>query len=193
MIYFSPTGEVPVDLDYVQLLSRWLHITAAVTAAGGAMFMKFALHPAVQTLPETVRGEVREAVRSRWAKIVMASITVLLITGLYNFVVILKTYELPKGTYHAIFGVKFLLAMAIFFLASVLVGRSEMAKKVRADAGKWLTALVAMILLLLLSSTTLRVLRDHAPKKGVAAAQPTTATTITTTTTNTATSTPAGS
>jgi len=35
-----------VDLDVLQTVSRWLHITAAVTAGGGALFMKLALHPA---------------------------------------------------------------------------------------------------------------------------------------------------
>ncbi len=69
------------EIDPVQLLSRWLHIVAAVTAAGGAIFMKLALHPAAETLPEAERKQLREAVRSRWAKVVMAAITVLLVTG----------------------------------------------------------------------------------------------------------------
>jgi len=152
-----------VDLDYVLVVSRWLHITAAVTAGGGAMFMKFALHPAVQSLPEEQRPAIREAVRKRWSKVVMASIAVLLATGLYNFMVIVKAYELKGTPYHPIFGVKVLLALAVFFVASVLVGRSEMAQRVRANAGKWLTAVVAMLLVLLALSSVLKNL-PHNPK-----------------------------
>jgi hypothetical protein len=73
-----------------------------------------------------------------------------------------------KGTpYHPIFGVKFLLALAIFFLASVLVGRSDMARKARENAATWLTALVAMILVLLALSSMLKSIRDRAEHKAV--------------------------
>ena len=146
-----------MEIDYVQLLSRWLHITAAVAAGGGAIFMKFALHPATETLPGDTRAELREAVRSRWAKVVHTAIAVLLLTGLFNFMLIVKRYDVPKG-YHAVFGVKFLLAMAIFFFGSVLVGRGELAKKLRAAAGKWLTVLVVLLLGLLLASSTLKIM-----------------------------------
>jgi uncharacterized membrane protein len=151
------------NFDFVQLLSRWLHITAAVAAGGGAIFMKVALHPATETLPGDTRAELREAVRSRWAKVVHGAILILLLTGLFNFMLILKRYDVPKGLYHGIFGLKFLLAMAIFFLGSVLVGRGELAKKLRANAGKWLTVLVVLLLGLLLASSTLRIM-PHTPK-----------------------------
>lgn len=151
-----------MDLDVVQIVSRWLHITAAVTAGGGALFMKLALHPAVESLPPEMRDAVRSAVRARWAKVVMISIAVLLATGLYNLVVILQTYDLKGTPYHAIFGMKFLLAIAIFFLASVLVGRSEMAQKARQNAGYWLTVLTAMLLVLLALSAVLKNLPHKA-------------------------------
>ena len=154
-----------MDIDYVQLLSRWLHITAAVAAGGGAIFMKIALHPATETLPGDTRANLREAVRSRWAKVVHTAVALLLLTGLFNFMLIIKRYDVPKG-YHAVFGVKFLLAMAIFFLGSVLVGRGELAKKLRAAAGKWLTVLVVFLLGLLLASSTLKTLprTEKAPR-----------------------------
>jgi uncharacterized membrane protein len=154
-----------VDIDVVQLVSRWLHITAAVTAAGGALFMKLALHPASETLPAEARQSLREAVRGRWSKVVMISIAVLFVTGLYNFIMIAKTYELKGTPYHMIFGVKFLLAFAIFFLASVLVGRSDMARKARENAAKWLTVLVTLIVVLLALSSVLKSIRDASARK----------------------------
>lgn len=154
------------SLDLVQLLSRWLHILSAVTAGGGVLFMKFALHPASETLPEDARGALREAVRSRWSKVVHAAVAVLLVTGFYNFFLNLRTYELPK-VYHPIFGVKFLLAMGVFFLGIVLVGRSDLAQRMRAEAGKWLTLSAALLALLILASSTLRQL-PHVPKTAAA-------------------------
>lgn len=152
-----------MDFDVVTFVSRWLHVTAAVTAGGGALFMKLALHPAAEVLPAESRTILREAVRSRWSKVVRASIAVLLATGLFNFFTIMKTYELKGTPYHAIFGAKFLLAMAIFGLASVLVGRSDLAKRLREDAGKWLTILVSMLIVLLALSSALKNL-PHVPK-----------------------------
>ena len=84
------------------------------------------------------------------------SITVLLVTGFYNFLRINSAYVLKGTPYHALFGVKVLLAFGIFALASFLVGRSNVGQKLRANAGKWLTVLVTLVLLVLLLSSTLK-------------------------------------
>ncbi len=147
-----------MDFDVVMFVSRWLHILAAVTAAGGAIFMKIALHPASETLAEEPRKALREGVRSRWSKVVMIAITVLLATGIFNFLKINSAFVLKGTPYHAIFGVKFLLAMGVFALASILVGRSALAQKLRADAGKWLTILVTLMVVLIGLSSALKTL-----------------------------------
>lgn len=157
-----------MNIDVVQLISRWLHIVAAVTAGGGALFMLLALHPATQTLPDGVRNDFRDAVRARWKKVVMAAIGILLLTGGYNFVVIVMNYQLPRPWYHMIFGIKFLLAMAIFALASLLVGRTDLAKQMRSNAGKWLTLLAGLLLTLILLSSALKLM-PHDPKSAAAA------------------------
>lgn len=158
-----------MEFDVVAFLSRWLHIVAAVTAAGGAIFMKLALHPASETLAEEPRKALREAVRARWAKVVGMAVGVLLLTGLYNFMTIVQRYNLPRPWYHAAFGVKFLLALGVFFLASILVGKTELAQKLRAQAGKWLTLLVGLILLVLALSSFLKTL-PHVEKTAVPSA-----------------------
>ena len=144
------------DIDFVQLISRWLHITAAATAVGGAMFMKFALHPASETLATEEKKQLREAVRARWAKVVHGAIAVLLATGFYNFMMMVKTYDFKGTLYQPIFGVKFILAIGIFGLAEMLVGRGKAAQKLRENAGKWLSVLVALFLVLLFLSSTLK-------------------------------------
>lgn len=152
-----------MDFDVVMFFSRWLHILAAVTAAGGAIFMKLALHPASETLPENERKALREAVRSRWSKVVMIAIAVLLATGLFNFIQIVKQYNLKGTPYHALFGTKFILALAVFALASILVGRSALAVKLRNDMGKWLTILVTLLVVVIGLSSALKNL-PHIPK-----------------------------
>lgn len=162
-----------MDFDVVMFVSRWLHILAAVTAGGGAIFMKLALHPASQTLAEGERQTLREAVRARWSKVVMISIAVLLATGLFNFIQIVKLYDLKGTPYHALFGTKFILAMAVFALASILVGRSALAVKLRSDMGKWLTVLVTLLVVVIGLSSGLKNL-PHVPKTAVPAAAPVT-------------------
>ena len=92
-----------------------------------------ALLPAVAELPESQRPALHEAIRSRWSKWVMGAILFLLISGFYNFFTLTGRYQLPKA-YHMLFGIKFLLALAIFTLASFLTGRTAVAQRMRQNA-----------------------------------------------------------
>ena len=105
--------------------SRWVHILAAMLAIGGAAFMRFALLPgAEQTLDNEAHQRLREAVRSRWARLVHASIALLLLTGGINFVILAMPPKVNAIPYHPVFGIKLLMALAVFFLATALIGRS---------------------------------------------------------------------
>lgn len=129
-----------MQLDYVGILFRWLHILAAITAVGGTIFMRVALLPSVGVLVDDQRKSLHEAVRSRWVKFVMGAILFLLVSGIYNF--IMKLDQLPqesKGLYHGLFGTKVLIASIIFFVASALAGRSAAFDGIRKNARFWLT------------------------------------------------------
>ena len=155
-------------LELLALVSRWLHILAAMAAVGGTIFIRFALQPTLATLPEPERRTLHESLRARWSKVVMAAIALLLLSGLYNFIVIArglsKTDALSsiKPMYHALFGVKFLLALGIFFIASALVGRSAAFEKVRANARLWATVNIVLAVILVCLSGFMRLSRDHA-------------------------------
>ena len=125
-------------MEYVQLVLRWLHILSAITLMGGTIFMRFGLHPALASLGADAQKTLKDAVRSQWAKWVMASSGFLLLSGLVNTVLIVKAYKYPDVPYHALIGVKLLLALVIFFIASTLVGRSANAQKFREKAVFWL-------------------------------------------------------
>jgi len=118
------------------LVSRGLHLLAAMVAIGGLAFQRLALRPALEKCEDP---ELAEAIRRRWAIVTHSVITVLLLTGLYQ----LMTIGMAKGkldsSYHMWFGIKFMAAMGVFFLASVLGGRSSLSAKFRENAKLWLT------------------------------------------------------
>jgi uncharacterized membrane protein len=151
-----------VEIDFLSVVLRWMHILAAITAVGGTIFSRVALLPAASSLPEDPRRTLLEAIRSRWSKYVAAAILLLLVSGLWNFMQMEKTYKLGAA-YHALFGIKFLLAFAIFFLASALNGRSALAQKLRANARCWLSVNMTLAILVVCISGVLRGL-PHPPK-----------------------------
>lgn len=136
----------------VPVLFRWMHILSAVIAVGGLLFTRLVLMPAAQAaLNDDEHSRLREKVIGRWKFAVMFCILFLLISGFYN----LMTIGIPKGrvvpTYHMIFGIKFLLAMVVFFFASALTGRAKGLQGIRDKAMFWtgLTAILATIVVLL--------------------------------------------
>ena len=148
---------------YVELALRWLHILAAITAVGGTIFSRFALLPAASALPEEQRRSLLDGVRKHWAKFVHASIAFLLISGLYNYLLVVKAkYDVAKP-YDMLFGIKFLLAMALFAIASMLMGRSPAAQKLRQNARLWLNVNVVLALAIVGISGYMRSI-PHVPK-----------------------------
>lgn len=138
---------------------RWAHILAAVVAVGGAVFMRFVVAPSVRaSLDPEQHARLHEQVVPRWRRIFMICIGVLLLSGLANFFLV----ALPKAEgvplYHALFGVKFLLAMAVFFLGSALVGRSAAFERLRADTPRWLAVTIVLAVVVILISGVLRYL-----------------------------------
>jgi uncharacterized membrane protein len=140
------------------ILFRWLHILAAITAVGGTFFMRWALLPTVAELPDAEQQAVHAGIRARWAIPVHASIAFLLLSGFYNFIF----WSLPRhpgdGLYHGLFGVKFLLALAIFFIATMLIGRSPAAERFRQNRRLWLTVNVWLAIGVVCISGVLRFL-----------------------------------
>ncbi|MBI1903770.1 MAG: hypothetical protein HYS13_21920 [Planctomycetia bacterium] len=149
---------------YFNILLRWLHILSAVAAAGGTIFMRVALLPAVAVLPDEQRKELHEAVRRRWAMVVMAAILILLVSGLANFFTINRGLPAElKMVYHVLFGVKFLLSLVVFFIASALVGRSPALAAIRKNARVWLTVNLMLVVAVICIAGVMRVARDTLP------------------------------
>jgi uncharacterized membrane protein len=152
----------------LELLSRWLHIIAATVAVGGPIFMFVALFPAASALSGDSRGQLFEGIRRRWSKAVMAAIGLLVISGLFNYLMILKAAktwgpewqagQFNMKLYQALFGLKVTIAFAMFFIASALVGRSPGMAKFREHARYWAGVNVVLALVLILIASQLRMM-----------------------------------
>lgn len=141
------------------LLLRYMHIFGAITLMGATIFLRFALLPAVSKLDPKVKSDLHEDVRTRWSKFVMAATALLLISGITNLALASRyNYpDLPKDSiYHMIVGVKFLLALPIFFIAAILAGRTALAKKFQANAKMWMNVNLALAVLMVLIGGGLR-------------------------------------
>ena len=130
-------------LEIIGLLSRWLHVIPATLLVGGTLFMRFSLVPAANE--SNASSELRESIRRRWSKLIMISVSLLLVSGLYNSAMKAIGFELSM-TYNILLLVKIVLALAIFYLTSVLAGRSEKAQKFRQREIYWLNILCALMI-----------------------------------------------
>jgi hypothetical protein len=124
--------------DGMGLSVRIIHLLAAMALVGGAAFQRFVLLPAARRNPEEFSPTIAAAMRGKWAAVVGATSGLLLLSGLYTFIVAVKTLVLPPQ-YHMMFGIKFLLALYLFFMASFLAGRTAIAERLRQRADFWLS------------------------------------------------------
>lgn len=131
-------------VDPVVVSSRFIHVLFAILLLGGAMFTRFALLPAASALPEDVHADLKERIAARWRKFVGMGIGVLLLTGFYNYLVVMRPQHAGDKLYHMLMGIKILLAFVVFFIASGLSGRSQGLAFIRHKAGQWLLIVILL-------------------------------------------------
>jgi uncharacterized membrane protein len=159
-------------MDPITLLLRWAHVLAAIAALGGLLFARFALVPAAEELGSETADRLHAGVRRRWLPWVIGAITLLLASGLTNYILLIRRVkeapELWGGDWmrqtgsHALFGVKFLLAMILFYLASGLVGRGASTQWIRDARKQWLSVAVGLGVGVVLISGWMRQLHTGA-------------------------------
>lgn len=127
----------------LQILSRWIHIGTVIILVGGTFFIRFVLSPAAAQLQESESAKLKELILNQWKKFVHAGIGLLLISGFYNFFMAIPKHK-GQGLYHALLGIKILLAFVVFFFASALVGRSKAFDAMRQNARLWQLVIIAL-------------------------------------------------
>ncbi len=139
------------------ILFRWTHILAAVIAIGGTVFMRFVLMPSVrETLTEEQHAVLRAKLVGRWRLLVMICIAALLVSGLYNFMTTSLEKAQHHAAYHPLFGIKFLAALGVFFIASALAGRTAALAGMRQKAKSWMLVATVLGVTVILISGVLR-------------------------------------
>jgi hypothetical protein len=151
------------------LVARWLHILAAITAVGGTIFARAVVFPTLDGLPADERSGLHAALRARWSIIVAAAIGFLIISGLYNIGVTSIHFRLPRW-YMPLFGAKFLMALVIFAVASLLSGKTPAADNFRKNARFWLNLNIALAVCVVCISGVLRT-AERIPKESPAPAR----------------------
>jgi putative copper export protein len=152
-------------MDYLNLLFRWLHIVPAAAMLGGIIFVRFCLlNPHRDQNVHFSPFEADDGLRRRWMKLVSVSTLCLLASGLYNGLHKILAYQLNPD-YHGLFGAKLLLGLAVFYLAALLAGRSERAKRLRQRETQWLNWLLILSLLVVLIGGYMKVSSADAVRK----------------------------
>ena len=123
---------------WFDLVFRWLHILSAAILVGGAFFMRFSLAPLLARQSADTRQSLLALWRPGWARLVMLTSGLLLVSGLVNAVLNIQRYRFTDAPYHALVAVKLVLALVVFWLSAILSGRSENANKFREKLTQWL-------------------------------------------------------
>ncbi len=158
------------------LILRWMHIFGAIILVGSTIFMRCAYVPAKASIDGDLRDDFVESLRKRWSRLVMISSGQLLISGLMGFVLLMKNFDInkdafPGSVYHMVFGIKFLLAFVVFFLAAALSGKSGLAQKLRQREKTWLTVNMVLAITVVCLAGIMR-LADRSEKSTSSVRQP---------------------
>lgn len=138
----APASSSPFALT---LVMRWIHILSAITMMGGSVFIGLVLRSAAaEALDDANRQALIASVRKRWKRAVMLLTTLLLVSGFYNYLMVTRFAHDGQPQYHMMFGIKFLLSLAVFALAMFLVGSSGLGKKLQASEGGAIGVLIAL-------------------------------------------------
>jgi uncharacterized membrane protein len=149
-------------LFWFNVFTRWLHVTSAVIGVGALIFLRLVLYPALAAQDPSARQAVMAQVLPRVKTVLHSAIGLLLLTGAYNFLVVIpkvRTLASPS-LYHSIAGTKILLALVLFGTISAMLSSSPASANMQERRGRWVTFNLVLALVILLFSATLRRLWD---------------------------------
>lgn len=136
-------------MDVLPVLMRFIHILSAMTLLGGALAWRFGALPSLAALAPETRTKVENAFAAAWRPAVIAGVFGILLSGSYNFMAKMQAAKAAGGAlppaYHAVFGVKFLLALHVF-AAVLLATKQNNPKRERQLTGVVISGVVILIL-----------------------------------------------
>lgn len=130
------------------LFMRWLHIFCAVVVAGSIFFYCFAIMPASKkAFDGDMPDAFRVAMMKKWKLLLHPPIILFLVSGMYYYSSVTRFLHDGQPLYHALFGVKFLLALVIFALYIAMTSTMKWSEGIRDKNALWalLVLLVAAV------------------------------------------------
>ena len=171
--WFLAQGTMPHFDGYYFLLltSRVLHVLGSIVLLGGIFYLLAVVAPRAATSGKNADAWFAGN-RAAWAKWVGIATTVLLITGLFNFYMIVTTNQIATS-YHMLGGLKILVALVLFFFAAILAGKTDLANRFRQKMKSWLTVTMLVGLLIVIIGSVMRSYpRELKPAAGPALVAP---------------------
>ena len=147
------------------ILSRYLHVVAAILAVGGTFFMRVVLPLGLAQADAASRDAVFLRCRRVFKMTFHACTLLFLLTGAFNTWVNWNDYKLNRPLMHGLWGPHLLLGLTAIVIAFVALAPKQPRKSHRAMATVTLVLLFAGIL----CASTLKYVRDHAVKNPSAA------------------------
>jgi hypothetical protein len=127
---------------------RWIHITSVVALIGGFIFARYALAPALATVPEPERGSLGNKIVGNFRPLLYTVLVALIGSGLYNYL----TKPSYPPHYHMWIGIKFLFALHIFAVSVLYtIPHAEQVKR-----NRWLSGMIWSGLIIFAISAYLR-------------------------------------
>ena len=137
-----------MEIDWLAIASRWIHVGTAIVLVGGLVFLRFVLGPAASQLPEEAHAKLKELVLAKWKKFIHGGIALFLVSGFYNYLVVQAPLHNGEKLYHILMGTKILLAFVVFFLSSVMIGRSKTFAGMRSNPKLWQSVIIILAALI---------------------------------------------
>ncbi len=147
----APTMDGPT---IARIVSRALHLLCAMILGGGVFYIRSVLADAG---PEACFAGRRQV----WARWIAVASTVLIATGLFNYITYVRDAKAPGATalpqaYHMLFGVKFLLAIGLMGVASIVAGKTAAAERLRANMPRWLNVSWTLVMAIVVIGAMMR-------------------------------------
>lgn len=120
------------------LLMRWIHVGTAIVLVGGLIFYRLVFVPVVtKVLSDEEREKLRVPLMRRWKMYIHPPVILFLVSGFYNYIFVTSGNHEGQGLYHALFGVKFLLALGVFALGIIMTSTMGWSEKLRKNQALW--------------------------------------------------------
>jgi len=133
---------------------QWIHVMAAVIGLGGMGFLLLILIPSLGVLSTEQREALSKSVANRFRWATWSSITLLLLTGIYN---VRRFYwEDQWGAAWNLLALKIALSFALFAIVLALTVPFRVFEPMRARRRTWLLAAFIMGVVVVLISAYLR-------------------------------------